>query len=303
MDTSNTVIATDETRFSESKRLFDSVGAPVVEWPQELEAGGQLLEELFDDGTTRFVIDGGDELVGRVVTAYRRRRDLVGEPLEIWPLDVDNSYVARQAGTAIGAQRAAALLTKGADDWQRQQVGTLKVSASTQPGAWYGFSFAVGWVYRALETRRRARGGATNFVSAFGRLASDTLSEVDEKGVAHRVAVDHQPTNVDSGSLVVSTLGHTVFGLGGPGDGAVLWEQLPVSKLMRQAMTPDVLESSIAEGRPFDTVHLDSPDGWLLDGRLQGAEQHGVVQVTAGPTMTLVRPKTGLKAAVQRLWS
>ena len=303
MDTSKTVIATDETRLSESQRVFHSAGSRIVEWPRELEAGGELLEELFDDGVGRVVIDGGDELVGRVVTAYRRRRDLVGEALEVWPLDVENSYVARQAGTAIGPKRASTLLSKGGDDWQRQQVGTLKVSASTEPGAWYGFSFAVGWVYRALETRRRARGGATNFVSAFGRLASDTLNEADETGVARRVAVDHQPTKVESGSLVVSTLAHTVFGLGGPGDGAVLWEQLPVSKLMRQAVTPELLESGTEEGRPFDTVHLDSPDGWLLDGRLQGADQPGVVQVTPGPTMTFVRPNTGLKAAVQRLWN
>lgn len=223
-------------------------------------------------------------------------------PLELWPLALDGSHVAEQLGGATSPPRAAKRVRKGVDDWKRHRMGTLRVTASTEPGAWYGFSFGVGWVYRALEARKRSRGSVGNFVSAFGRLAADTLAEDDETSqVAIRTTVDYRPLDDQSGSLIASTLQRSPFGFGAGGDGAVLWTGMSPRQILRRAVTPDMLDTTGGEGRRFETVHLDTPDGWLLDGRLFGSDRSGVVQVVPGPTVTLVQPQGKLKAMVSKL--
>lgn len=302
MQNNKLAVLTDGLNAGSARELWTKIAGRVVEWPEDVKEAGGVLEQLFDDGMKRFVAFGGDELVGRVVTAYRRRADLGSNPLELWPLDVDEAYVAAHVGKPLVPAKAAKLARRGIDDWERIRVGTLKVTASTQPAGWFGFSFGAGWVYQALEARKRARGGASNFVSAFGRLATETLAEHEQLGtLAARMAIDYRPVQKQPDSLVASTLERTAFGLGAAGDLPMMWSQLSPRQLMRRAVTPELLEKK-PEGNPFETVHLDSPHGWMLDGRLYGGDDSGVVQVVPGPTVTMVRPATGLKALVDGLF-
>lgn len=299
MDSSQMAVIAAGSTIEKTRSMWASTDVSVVQWPEDLQEGGETLDRLYGEGTERFAIAGGDDLVGRVVTAYRRRADLGANPLEIWPLDVGETLVADHAGGAVSTKKAVRLVEKGVDKWHRARIGTLKVTASTQPAAWYGFSFGVGWVYRALEARKRARGGVGHLMSALGRLATDTIGG-DEGGdpVAARTSIDYDPVEEATGSLVASTLKKTPFGPGSGGDGALMWEGVSASELLGRVVGPGFVDGGGPQGRPFESIHLDSPDGWLLDGRLHGARDSGVVQVVPGPTVTVVRPRTGLAAMV-----
>lgn len=302
MDESKWTVVAGRSRREEARTHFEATALSVVEWPEEVEQAGQLLEEWFDQGHRGFIIYGGDELAGRLVTAYWRRRRLGAHRLQLWPLDVGDSHLSDQVGKAAQPRRAARVVASRNRSLQRTRVGTLKVTASTDEAAWYGWSFGAGWLYRAAEARRRARGGATNLVSAVADLARETLVDDEEGGVAVRVAVDHRPRDSTEGTLMASTLSNSYFGLGEQGEGAVCWEQLATSTLMRRAVTPASVPVGGLGSRPFDSIHLDTPGGWLLDGRLHGSEDAGVVQVVPGPTVELVKPAMGLVSRVRRLW-
>lgn len=300
MKSSEMVVLADATRLDRARQIWDGSPVDSIEWPGDVVDGGRLLKDEFGRGRRLFVVFGGDDLAGRVTTAYRRRGDLGSRPLKIWPLDVGTSFLAADKD-GVDPARAAKLTKKPIEDWRRRQVGTLKVSASTEPAAWYGFSFGAGWIYRATESRKRARGGSKNFFSAYGRLATETLTGDDDRPVALRVAVDHRPVDEASGSMIASTLQKTMFGLGAGGDGAVVWEGVPTSTLVRRGLTPEVLDRSDVGGERFDSLHLDSPEGWFLDGRLHGSDDPGVVQIVSGPTVTVMQPQVGLRAAVRGL--
>lgn len=307
MEWSEMVVVAEQPRLDEARQVFGSSQLSVQAWPASMTEEEQLLAKLYADGRRGFVIYGGDDLVGRVVTAYWRRSELGVHPLNLWPLDVGEAYVACQGGKSMTPKQAVRAGEKAGGDssnWVRHRVGTLKVTSSTEKAAWYGFTFGAGWVYRVMETRTRARGGgAGQFVTAFGRLATETLREDDGGPIALRVAIDHEPTDDEGGSMMASTLERTYFGYGVDGGGAGLWDQLPASVLMRRAMTPELLDAASQGGRAFESVHLDTPGGWLLDGRLHGGDESGVVQVVPGPTVTVVRPRTGLRAVAHRLLS
>lgn len=297
MNSTELVVVANDTRLEEANQIWEGSLAGVAEWPDEPSEGSRLLEQLYAEGARRFAIFGDDELVGKVVTAYRRRPSLGEQPLDVWALDVGEARVAGQGRKQWEPSAAARRFARGVDRWERTKVGTIKVSASVEPAAWYGFSFGTGWVYRAFEARIRARGGVGNFATAFGRLATDTVSE-DERPVARRVTVDYRPVD-DGGSMVASTLADSYFGLGSDGDRAAVWKGIAASGLMRQAMTPGVLERGEAEAKTFEAIHLDSPDGWVLDGRLYGSDKPGVVQVVPGPTIDLVEPAGGIGSALR----
>lgn len=303
MKLSELVVLADSFQIDDAQRDWADSLLPVVQWPESMVAGGEVLERLCDEGRQGFVLYGGDDLVGRVITAYWRRTTLGAKPLNVWPLDVGDTFVARQLDEVVTSRRALRLIQKGVPTWHRQKVGTLKVSSSTERAAWYGFSFGAGWIYRAAEAKKRAKGGAGNFVAALGRLAVQSLGDDDGRPVALRVAVDHRPADGQQGSMVASTLEQTYFGLGATGDTPLLWDRLATTTLMRRAVTSGLLDRSKHRPRPFETIHLDTPDGWLLDGRLHGAEESGVVQVAPGPTVTLVRPRTGWRAAMRGFWA
>lgn len=297
MDMETMVVLSDGLFFEEATAVWKDV-LPVVRWPDDMEEGAKRLGELSSE-KEGYLLYGGDDLVGRVITAYLRRSDLGAHPLRIWPLQVGESLVAEDFAGAVEPQRAVRLIKGGTRRWKRESVKTLKVTASTDRGAWYGFSFGAGWIYRAFEARKRGRGSAGNFVTAWSRLATDTWRQDDGEPVAQRVAIDHRARVGAEGSLVATTLRKSYFGLGGEGDRALLWNQLSTPKLIRQAMTPDVLERSASEGAPFESVHLDTPQGWILDGRLHGTADPGVVQVVPGPSVSLIYPETGLRSMVK----
>lgn len=296
MDTTELVVLVDKTNLEQAEQIWEGSLAEVVEWPEDSDTGSRLLGQLYDDCAGRFAVFGGDGLVSRVVTSYLRDASLGVEPLDIWVLDVGDARVVRQGRRGWEPKGAARRFARGVERWERHKVGTLKVTASTDRAARYGFSFGAGWVYRAFEARTRARGGVGNFASAYGRLASTTVGGEDEP-IARRVAVDYRPVEESGGSMVASTLADSYFGLGTEGNGAVLWQGMAASGLMRQAMVPGVLERGEAEGRRFDALHLDTPAGWVLDGRLQGSTDPGVVQVASGPTIDLVEPAGGIGSA------
>ncbi len=302
MNVSEMVVLADEFHIDQASSDWKDSLLPVMRWPNSLVEGGELLERLFEEGRQGFVLAGGDDLAGRVVTAYWRRSTLGAHSLNLWPLESEQTYVARQLDEVATPRRAVRLLNRGVSTWHRQKVGTLKVSSSTEPAAWYGFTFGAGWIYRASEARKRAQGGAGNFVAAFGRLATDSLRD-DDDAVALRVAVDHEPADGQGGSMVATTLKRTYFGLQADGHRAMLWDRLATTSLVRRAVTAGVLQRSKRQARPFESIHLDTPQGWLLDGRLHGAEESGVVQVVPGPTVTLVRPQKGLRAMIRGFWA
>ncbi len=303
MDSDKMIVISAADDVAEARSTWERTPTSVVAWPADLNEASDVLEESFDDGCEGFIVAGGDDLVGQVVTAYWRRSSLGVDPLRLWPVDGGETLVADHGDGVISAARAARQMRRGVSDWRQEQVGTIKVTSSTERAAWYGFSFAAGWLYRAAQARRQARGGAGNLVSAVGQLATDTLSEDDDTPVAMRVAIDHEPTDARGGSMMVSTLKQTYFGLGTDGDGAVLWEKLSTPELLRHAVTPGVLKRKGRRARRFESLHLDTPQGWLLDGRLHGGEESCVVQVVPGPTVTLLRPAKGLRAMAGRFGS
>ncbi len=302
MDTSDWVVLASAERLDQARKSWEKTVWPVVEWPRDIDEGGDRLEDLFEGGRKGVAIFGGDELVGSVVTAYWRRRKLGGHSLQLWPLDVgEETLVARELGRFAESKKAVRAVVKGVEEWERRRMGTLKVTASTEAAAWYGFSFAAGWAYRVAKARAKARKGATSLVAAAGGLARDTLVEEGGGQLALRVAVDHCAQADEQGSMVASTLGQTYFGLGAEGEAAVLWQELATPTLMRQAMTPQALKRFQSGGRSFESLHLDTPQGWVLDGRLHGGGDSGIVQVTPGPTVDLVWPRGGLVSRVRRL--
>lgn len=303
MKASEWVVVASTRRIEEARERWGDTLWSVVEWPEDVDEAGERLGELYESGRRGFVVFGGDELVGRVVTAYWRRRALGKHPLCVWPLEVgDETRLAGSVGKAAQPQKAVRLASKNGMDWERRKVGTLKVTASTEPAAWYGFSFAAGWAYRAAVARKRARGGAGNLVAAAGRLARETVMEDGEGALALRVAVDYAPREGEQGSMVASTLPDTYFGLGAPGGGATLWEGLATRRLIGQKIAPEALRRFRAGGQGFESVHLDTPEGWVLDGRLHGGDDSGVVQVVPGPTVELTWPKLGLVSRMRGLW-
>lgn len=294
-------VVADMTLFDRARDVFEGLVSTVEQWPEEDHQGGELLEELFERGCTRLVVFGGDDLVGRVFTAYRRRPALGSDPLSLWPLSVDGSFVAKHAGEPDSAARAARLIERGIDEWHHSRVGTLKVTASARPAANFGFSFGTGWVYRAMEAKVRSRGGMTNFLAAFGELATETVAgDEDDAAVAARATIDYRAVDEPTGSLVASTLAKTPFGAGIDGDGAVVWKGLSAGRLVRRAVAARMFDRREDDARRFETIHLDTPQGWVLDGRLYGADTSQVVQVVPGPTVGVCRPKTGLRAAMGR---
>ncbi len=303
MNAEQMVVLAGKDHLEKARQTWGDSFLPVERWPDEIDEGTQLMAQHSHQGRHGFLLFGGDELVGEVVTAYWRRSDLAARPLCFWPLAVEGGLVARACGSTDSTSRAVRMVRRGVDRWRRQQLATLKVTASVEGAAWYGFSFASGWVYRAFEARRHAEGGATNLVSAFGKLASETLGEDQRGPVALRVAVDHRPSENRSGSMVISTLERSYFGLGTAGQGPMVWEGMAASTLMRKAVTPELLESSRRRGRPFEVVHLDTPQGWLLDGRLHESERPGVVQIAPGPMVTFLCPDQGLGAKVRNILS
>lgn len=289
-------VLVDGLFFDEARKIWEGI-LPVHAWPEDIEEGGTRLEALFDEDHEAFIVHGDDELLGKVVTAYWRRSNLGGKPLSLWPLRVGEGMVSSWLTGTMEPRKAAKLIKKGSIRWHRQPLGTLKVTASTNRGAWYGFSFGAGWVYRAFEARKRAQGSAGNFVTAWSRLATDTWRDDDGRSLALRTAVDHQATNSGAGSMVATTLGKTYFGLGSGEARCVLWSHLTTSDLVKRALTPEVLDRSRG-GQAFESLHLDTPEGWILDGRLHAAGEPGVVQVTSGPSVTVFHPAAGLGARV-----
>lgn len=293
-------VLADTLHLEQARTLWSDSDLDPIEWPEEPAEGIEQLRHLLDTGARRLVLFGGDDLVGRVVTTYQRRDDLGAYPLQLWPLKMRGSYVAGHLDAPVAPKKAVKLMEKGIDDWRRSRVRTLKVTASTQQAAWYGFWFGAGWVYEVAEARRRARGGATHLVSALGRLASETLADTQQSAVAARVSVDYEPVERPGESLVASTLKKTPFGVGAGQENALLWQGLSKRDLVSGAVTPGRLGGG-GEGSEFEAVHLDSPGGWLLDGRLQGGEESSVLQIAPGPLVTLASPAGGIGAAVGRI--
>lgn len=292
-------VLVDGLFFHEAEELWQGI-APVVRWPEQVDEGAQELERLFEAGVEGFVLHGGDELVGQVLTAYWRRSDFGARPLQIWPLDVGEALLASEYGSATPS-KAAAWLKGGGGRFIRRSVSSLKVTASTEEAAWYGFSFGTGWIYRAYEARKRARGGAQNFVAAWGRLASDAWRQEEPRPVALQVAVNHSPHKVSEGSLMVTTLKRSYFGIGAASGEPRLWSHLASSSLIGRALTPESLNWPVQAGQAFESLHLDGPQGWVLDGRLYEGGPTTVLQVMAGPTVGLSFGSIGLGAKISGL--
>ena len=295
------VVLVNESRVSQVGKYWGKTAMSVETWPSTIDEARALLDELFERGAKWFAVAGGDDLLGQVITAYWRTPSLGAYPLELWPLDIEEPYVVAHLDQAISPARAARMMEKKSLQWQRKKVATLKVTASTEPAAWYGFSFGAGWIYRALQARQRARGGVGNLVAAIGKLATQTVGDDDNSPVALRLAVDHRPIDEPGGSLVATTLRQTYFGLGTEADTPMLWDQLSAARLMRHAVTPELLQATNRRARPFESVHLDSPPGWMLDGRLHEGTASAVIQVAPGPTVTLVHPRSRLASRVRRV--
>lgn len=282
---------------------FEKAGLSVHTWPDDIDSGAELLTARLADGREGFILYGSDSLIGQVVTALWRRRELAAQSVSLWPVDEQQGLVAQACGATASASQALRQIRRGKTAWQRNQLGTLKISDSTQPAARYGFSFATGWVYRAYAARARARGGAQDFLGALGKLATDTLGEERDESLARRMTVDHKPQAQTTGSLVASTLDKTYFGLDGRRGGARMWNNLETKSLVRRALTPDLLARSGPRAEPFEALHLDTPAGWLLDGRRYELTRPGVVQVMPGPTVTFYSPSGGLRSRMQSFLS
>ena len=260
-------------------------------WPEEITDGRALLEEILGGEASPVVaVYGGDELVGEVVTAYWGDARLGQWPLELWPLKVGRGRVAEFAG-GITPQRAAKAIGRGIDRWETSRVKSLRVSASMEEAARIGFSFAAGWVQQALKARQQATRGLGELAGAVGELAAGALEGGDNASAAERLTINYEPVNEIGSSVVVSSLERTYFGLRGAGAKPRAWTGLTASELMRQRVAPGALSDPVGEGKTFETLHLDQPRGWTLDGRSIDSERPGVVQIVAGPTVSLLLPR------------
>ena len=300
MSTDSMAVLGDGLFFEEASQIWKGK-KELRRWPEDLREGADLLEELFASGVESFVLHGGDELVSAVVTAYWRRRSLGAYPLEFWPLEMGSGFVAAEGKGDVSARRARAMIERPARQWARRSVSTLRVVSSLEPGAWYGFSFGAGWVYRALEARKRARGGAANLVSAAGKLAMDTFQSEEEKSLAERVAINYSPRKGGEGSLLATTLSRSYFGITTTGAEARYWDRLGTSGLLRRVVTPDLLER-VGGGESFEVIHLDGPGGWALDGRLFQEPEPSVLEISPGPAVTLLSPPRGIGARLGRVF-
>ncbi|RAL22952.1 hypothetical protein DL240_08660 [Lujinxingia litoralis] len=270
----------------------------------DLQEVAAQLGELVEQGVQVAVIYGDDVLLGRVVSACLREVELAASGLRLWPCaPAGVSTVADAIGAALKPGRAARLLEQAAG-WQAEMVPTLKVSASTEAGALYGFSFGAGWVYRAQQARKQSQQGASELVSAMVGLASDTLRETQGTDVAARMRVDQSVVEMHQGSVVATTLGRTWFGLRHGGPGPAVWPHIPTRALVRQGLKPELLEA-VGEGagkpRELGSLVLDAPAGWTLDGALHAPDPGCALRVSPGPKVALVRPPGRIGKWVSRV--
>ena len=289
-------VITDGRFFDEAQRHF---GDQATLLPEEPEARREALGDALESSGGVLMICGADDLVGRVVTAYWRAPELGALPLSLVALDLGDSLSAPLSGSLDPAE-AASRRHEGVSSWQRESVKTLKVTASTEAAARFGFSLGVGWVHRAYEARRRREQGAGQAAAAWARLATDSWRQDDGLPVAQRLTVDGAPRDSGSGSLVATTLPRTFFGLGGGAPGPKLWANLPTATLIRQALTPDALERGAPGAAAFSCVHLDAPTGWVLDGELLDPDPAALVQIIPGPAVTFLRTPGGLRSTLKR---
>lgn len=296
MRKSEPAVITDGRFFDEARSGF---GADATRFPDEGGEAREVLGEALEASGGTLMVYGADDLVSRVVSTYWGAPELGALPLSMLALDVGDSLVAPLSGNLTPTMAQAERL-RGGQEWQKESVGTLKVTASTEAQARYGFSFAVGWIHRAYEARQRRQEGAGQAAAAWARLATDSWRQDDGLPVAERLTIDRSPRDSGMGSLVATTLPRTFFGLGGGAPGVKLWAQLPTTTLIRQALTPEALDRGSPGSRTFSCVHLDGPAGWVLDGQLLDAEPAGLLQVVPGPAVTFLRPPGGLRASLKR---
>lgn len=273
----------------------------VHRWPIDPVAGDELVADLLDEGVEAVACVGSDRLLHEVISAYCRCGGHRGKGWRFWPIPAEKSLVAREVKAPQMSVEALDEEAVQAMDWSTHRLSTLKISASAAPAATYGFSFGAGWIYGAMETMQRARGGAKEALSALGEWTVESVGERAQRSSARRMTIDGRAveTNGPQG-MVATVLQKSFFGLGTPSSTARLYRGLRRRELVRQAVTPTIMGGHGGEGEPFEQVVFDGLQRWVVDGHLEGYDEHGVVALSVGPTVSVAVPQQSLSARFGR---
>lgn len=268
-------------------------------FPSSGDEAADLLEELFSQGYSTFVLHGGDELAMAVVSAYFRRPRHGANELSLIPLLSQGGLLGALLRGAPVSRAPDVLVRKG--NWRREELPTLRVISSLEESPRYGFSFAAGWLHDAMVARQRARGGAANLMGAAGQFARETFQFDGESPSFERSTLDYKPLDVSGDSLVVSSLERTYFGLQSSQRGATLFADLEARTLLRSALTPELLRSNL-EGQGFETLHLDGLSSWVLDHQFFEHDHPAVLEISSGPSVVALGPPRGVSARIGGLF-
>lgn len=247
------------------------------------------LGVALDAGVEVAVVQGGDRFLARVITAHRQRWSGHATSLRWLPLNLSGEGLVCAVAEALDVPEAPARvsrqLRRAASRGRLGQttVQTLRVTSSLEPTWQLAFNVGAGQLYDLFEARARSP------LTALGRSAT-TLAALAAEVVAARpqpdarVAVDATP-RPGLGWMLMSALPRGWFGLtlsreGGPHllDGPSLTTLAPA--LARSRAPLRALRD--AGATPFERVHLDRLDGYVLDGELRQPARPHILQIARG---------------------
>lgn len=264
----------------------------------------EALGELLDAGVSTTLVLGPDALVSEVFTQHRRHFSGHPTPLK---LSVLKSGLFHSVAEALGAGRAGEKELRRfkyaaeRGRLKRAQLGTLKVSSSALGGARYGFSCGMGVFYDLVETAYRAGGrvGGAGRLAQTRRLGRTALAALNrgvkqfafEGGQAAeplraRVSVDGHPRAERFGYLLMSSMRVSWLGVRfAPGGGYLLGDSARrlAALVAKNRALPAFLQDESEDLAPFETIHVDSSAGFVLDGELFKPAGPHILQVKPGP--------------------
>lgn len=247
------------------------------------------LGALLDAGVEVAVVQGGDRFLARAITAHRQRWSGHATSLRWLPMNLSaeglTCEVAETLKVPAAPAKAAREIARAAARGRLDQttVQTLRVTSSLEPTWQLAFNVGVGQLYDLFEARARSPITALGTsVTTIAALAAEVVAARPHADA--RVAIDATP-HPRLGWMLMGALPRGWFGLtlsrdGGPHllDGPSLRALAPA---LARARAP--LHALRAAGAtPFERVHLDRLDGYVLDGELRQPARPHILQVARG---------------------
>lgn len=279
-------------------------GAEVDAWttdaavrPETERVDRAALDELAERKVDVVALVGGDAFIGEVLSVYQRHFRRRATPLRFYVMRAGSpTSVADALGAPTPSKASIKRLEAEAREGklERHVLPTLRVTSSVRPAADLGFSFGAGLWFELFEAYERAAGGGLGgLASVLRRLGSkSSLQDASAPSPDARVSIDRSQRLQAPAYLLASTLKTSWLGLKMSDDrpqslrmgesGREL-----IGQVARNRAVPRMFRSE-ADAQPFETLHIDWSQGYVLDGELYEPARPYVVQLAEGPPAPFV---------------